>query len=100
MWSRSDLGFQRIKLDRLDSTGVLDGLREQSIGAPCDQLLGIPEVQRAVLEGAGDKTLGMFAIGRAPCDVEEPVGQVSTPVELSCDFKDLLGICAQASQGL
>ena len=42
---RKNLRLDGVELNRLDSTGVLDGLGKQCIGAPSYQLLGIPEVQ-------------------------------------------------------
>ena len=67
--SSQDLRPQWVELQRLDGTGVLRGTGDESILSSVDKLFSIPKVERAILEGAGNNTLGVVFGGRAPSDV-------------------------------
>ena len=71
--SSEDLGLEGVELDGLDSAAVLGGAVNEGVCSASSELLGIPQLQRSVLERSGNDTTRVASVGGAPCNVVESV---------------------------
>ena len=61
-----------VELNSLDGSRVLRGPRHERVGRARTELLGIPEVERSIFEGASNYTTRAIGGRLAPCNVVEP----------------------------
>lgn len=70
---RDDTGLQGVELHSLGRSSMFRCSGDKRVSCARGKLLRIPQVERAVLEGAGDDAPGMLLVWRSPCNVVEAI---------------------------